>query len=92
MSWMIEDESLGNRPCTVLLPTVADVHAMSPYKRMDAKSRQADSGKVKLHTEDGLASLEPCVSIKNLFEIQSGIDACINAKLFGTKLLDILVI
>jgi hypothetical protein len=59
---------------------------------MDAKSRQADSGSVKLTREPPLASELPCVSIKNLFEIQSGMLACMSAKLFGTKLLDILVI
>jgi Flp pilus assembly CpaF family ATPase len=59
---------------------------------MDAKSRQADSGSVKLTSDPPLASELPCVSIRKRFEIQSGIDACINAKLFGTKLLDILVI
>jgi hypothetical protein len=59
---------------------------------MDAKSRQADSGNVNDAIPEGLASELPCVSIRKRFEIQSGIDACINAKLFGTKLLDILVI
>ena len=59
---------------------------------MDAKSRQADSGNVNDTMLEGLASELPCVSIKKRFEIQSGMLACMSAKLFGTKLLDILVI